>query len=84
MMIGFDLYLFYGMSNSPLNHGNYSIGNFKMVAGSGLGMTLALVVVAFIHHEGADDTGLFYFSLAFAALHAVGFLVSYMKQRQAN
>jgi APA family basic amino acid/polyamine antiporter len=84
MMIGFDLYLFYGMRNSHLNHGNYSKGNFKMVAGSGLGMTLALVVVAFIHHEGADDTGLFYFSLAFAALHAVGFLVSYMTQRQAN
>ncbi len=81
MMIGFDLYLYYGMKNSHLNHGNYSRGNFKMVAGSGIAMVLALVVVAFIHHEGADDAGLFYFSLGFAALHAIGYAYSYMKER---
>jgi APA family basic amino acid/polyamine antiporter len=86
MMIGFDLYLFYGMKNSHLNHGNYSTGNFKMVAGSGLGMSLALVAVAFIHHEDpkADDDYLFYFSLIFAAIHVVGFVVSYMKKRQTT
>jgi basic amino acid/polyamine antiporter, APA family len=86
MMIGFDLYLFYGMKNSHLNHGSYSKGNYRMVAGSGLGMALALVAVAFIHHEdpAADDTALFYFSLAFAALHVVAYLVSYMRPRQTT
>lgn len=81
MMIGFDLYLYYGMKNSHLNQGSYSPGNFRMVAGSGIAMALALVAVAFIHHESADDLYLFCFSLIFAAIHAVGYVMSYMKKR---
>ncbi|HWR94068.1 MAG TPA: amino acid permease, partial [Flavobacterium sp.] len=38
MMIGFDLYLFYGMKYSVLNKGHFSLKNYKTVAGSGLGM----------------------------------------------
>ena len=81
MMIGFDLYLFYGMKNSHLNANGYKAGNYKMVAGSGIGMALALVAVAFVHHEGADDIYLFYFSLIFAAIHLIGYASSYIKQR---
>jgi APA family basic amino acid/polyamine antiporter len=81
MMIGFDLYLFYGMKNSFLNKGNFSLGNYKTVAGSGLGMVLALVGVALVHHysEGADDNFLFYFSMIFAAVHAMIFAYSFKK-----
>ena len=66
MMIGFDLYLFYGMKNSILNVGNFSLNNYKTVAGSGLVMVLALIIIAFIHHNdpAIDDHFLFYFSLA--------------------
>lgn len=83
MMIGFDLYLFYGMKNSILNKGNFSLDSFKVVAGSGFGMVVALVIVAIIHHRdpNIDDSFLYYFSLAFAAIHALIFAYSYKKSR---
>jgi len=70
MMIGFDLYLFYGMKNSVLNKGALGPNSYRIVSLTGMVMVLILVVVAFLHHGSAtDDTGLFYFSLGFAALH---------------
>lgn len=81
MMIGFDLYLFYGMKNSFLNKGNFTASSFKTVSASGIGMVVALAIVAFIHHQGADDAGLYYFSLAFAAIHAIVYAVSYTKTK---
>jgi APA family basic amino acid/polyamine antiporter len=45
MMIGFDLYLFYGMKNSVLNKGEFSLKSYKTVSASGLGMVLALIVI---------------------------------------
>lgn len=82
-MIGFDLYLFYGMKNSIQNQGNFSLDSYKVVSGSGLGMVLALIVVAFIHHNDPeiDDHFLFYFSMIFAAIHAMIFAYSYKKAR---
>jgi len=79
MIIGFDLYLFYGMKNSYLNKGNFDSGSFKFVSASGIGMVLALIVVAFVHHEGPDDNILFYFSLTFAAVHAILYAFTYKK-----
>lgn len=83
MMIGFDLYLFYGMKNSILNKGNFNLDSFKVVAGSGFGMVVALVIVAIIHHRdpNIDDTFLYYFSLIFAAIHAMIYAYSYKKSR---
>ncbi len=83
MMIGFDLYLFYGMKHSVQNKGMFSNGNYKVVAGSGLGMVLALVIVAFVHHSDPDidDTALFYFSLVFAAIHAMVYAYSFKRAR---
>jgi APA family basic amino acid/polyamine antiporter len=83
MMIGFDLYLFYGMKNSVQNQGNFSLSNYKTVASAGIGMMFALIVVAFIHHsdEVVDDHFLFYFSMIFAAIHALVFAYSYKKVR---
>lgn len=83
MMIGFDLYLFYGMRHSVQNQGNFSLSNYKTVAGSGMGMVFALIVVAFIHHadKTIDDHFLFYFSMAFAAIHAMIYAYSFKKIR---
>ena len=83
MMIGFDLYLFYGMKNSVQNQGNFSLSNYRTVAASGFGMVLALIVVAFVHHsdESVDDHFLYYFSLVFAAIHAMIYAYSYKKSR---
>jgi len=83
MMIGFDLYLFYGMKNSILNNGNFSSGNYKTIAYAGFGMVIALVAVAYINHLDAnvDSSFLYYFSLVFAAVHALIFTYSYNKSR---
>ncbi len=84
MMIGFDLYLFYGMKNSILNQGKFSPSNYKTVAVSGFAMVAALVVIAFVHHSDpkVDDIYLFYFSLIFAAIHTLIFGYSYFKGRK--
>ncbi len=83
MMIGFDLYLFYGMKNSVQNQGSFSLSNYKTVAASGFAMVLGLIVVAFIHHQDPtiDDHFLYYFSLIFAAIHAMVYAYSYKKVR---
>ena len=83
MMIGFDLYIFYGMKNSVLNKDGFDKSSHKMVALSGLGMVVALVIVAIVHHSdpAIDDTFLYYFSLLFSAIHAVVYFMSYQKSR---
>ncbi len=83
MMIGFDLYLFYGMKHSHLNQGAFSLKNYKTVAGYGLAMTLALIIVAYINEQDptVNETFLYYFSLAFAAVHVFIFSYSFKKSR---
>ncbi|RZJ28124.1 MAG: amino acid permease [Flavobacterium sp.] len=83
MMIGFDFYLFYGMKHSIQNQGSFSLGNYKTVASSGLGMVVALIAIAFLHHsdKSVDDHFLFYFAILFAIVHAVIYLYSYKKGR---
>lgn len=83
MMIGFDLYIFYGMKNSVLNKGNFDHNSYKVVSLSGLGMVVALVVVAIVHHAdpNIDDAFLYYFSLVFSAIHAVIYFMSYKKTK---
>jgi APA family basic amino acid/polyamine antiporter len=75
MIIGFDIYLWYGIKNSRLSSGQpgtLSQGN-KVIGISGLILAAVLAIVAFVHHDQTDgkDTGLFYFSLIFAAIHLV-------------
>jgi basic amino acid/polyamine antiporter, APA family len=81
MMIGFDFYLFYGMKNSVLNKGDFSIGNYKTIAISGLAMVVALIVIAYINNldPKVDNSFLFYFSIAFAVIHALVYSYSYKK-----
>ncbi|MEO4007116.1 amino acid permease [Flavobacterium sp. CAU 1735] len=83
MMIGFDLYIFYGMKHSILNGGTFDGKSYRIVSLSGLAMVVALVVVAFVHHSNPeiDDTFLYYFSLIFAAIHAVVYALSYKKNK---
>ena len=83
MMIGFDLYIYYGMKNSILNQGNFSLQNYKTISLAGFGMVIALVIIAFIHHNDpkADDIYLFYFSIVFAIIHAVVYAINYFKNR---
>lgn len=83
MMIGLDLYIFYGMKHSALNQGQFSLKNQKIVAGSGLGMVITLIIIAFIHHNDPtiDDVYLFYISLTFAIIHAFVYAYSFKKAK---
>ena len=75
MMIGFDIYLWYGVRNSILSSNQpNTIYQANRVGGmGGLILSILLAIVAIIHHNLTDDanpdTGLYYFSLVFAAIH---------------
>lgn len=83
MMIGFDLYLFYGMKHSKLNKGNFSLKSYKTVSASGLGMVLALIIIAYINQTDPtpESSFLFYFSILFSALHTFIYAYSFKKTR---
>jgi APA family basic amino acid/polyamine antiporter len=76
MMIGYDIYMWYGIKNSKLSAGlptTVPQGN-KVIGWSGLALAALLAVVAVIHHmqtKDNADAGLYYFSLVFAAIHAI-------------
>lgn len=84
MLIGFDVYLFYGIKYSllsdhqPATHSR----SIRIVSICGLVLAVLLAIVAFIHHYTAtvSDWGLYIFSLVFAALHLVLFLVKMNKK----
>jgi APA family basic amino acid/polyamine antiporter len=86
MLIGFDIYLAYSIRHSELSSKlpNTASQSNKVVGWSGLILALVLAGVAYLHHyfileeQKVDatvtpDNGLFYFSLIFAALHAIYF-----------
>jgi APA family basic amino acid/polyamine antiporter len=77
MVIGFDVYLFYGMKNSALSDNlpaSYSKSK-RIVSITGLLLVLLLIVVAFVHHHNdSEDTGLFYFTIIFSILHILLYL----------
>jgi APA family basic amino acid/polyamine antiporter len=88
MMIGFDIYLYYGMKHGKLNNGFAKKISYKIVALTGFGLVATLVTVAILHHNDpkVDDTGLYYFSLGFAALHFILFAIQFAtaKDKQLN
>lgn len=84
MLIGFDLYLFYGLKNSRLSDhqpATHARG-FRIVSRCGLFLVTLLAVVALIHHSTAteSDWGLFIFSLVFAAIHLLIFMLRMNKR----
>ncbi|MFT3946115.1 MAG: amino acid permease [Agriterribacter sp.] len=83
MIIGFDIYLWYGVKHSHLSSGSPKTvpqGN-KVVGVTGLVLSLSLAVIAFIHHHiNNEDTGLFYFSLIFAVAHAALYVSRIVKK----
>lgn len=87
MMVGFDIYLGYGMYKSKLSGGMADTvpqGN-KIGGATGLGMSILLIIIALIHHATAEqeDTGLLYFSIIFAVIHAVYFGTKMARSKKA-
>ncbi|TDH27896.1 amino acid permease [Segetibacter sp. 3557_3] len=78
MLIGFDVYLFYGLRKSVLSDHTAitHLRSNRIVSYCGLGLVALLVIVAVIHHMTAveEDWGIYIFSLVFAGLHLLLFL----------
>jgi APA family basic amino acid/polyamine antiporter len=77
MIIGFDVYLYYGIKNSFLSDRlpeSIKKGS-KVVALVGLALALMLAIIAYAHHVQTDgaDLGIYYFSLIFAFVHLITF-----------
>ncbi len=86
MIIGFDLYLFYGIRHSKLSDHSTATHSrsAKIVSICGIALVAALVIVAFVHHHlDGTDTALFYFSLIFSFLHILIYLQKFLKNKSA-
>ena len=77
MLIGFDVYLWYGIRHSLLSSGlKDTLAQANKIGGlGGLALAVLLAIVAFAHHHQTEgqDLGIFYFSLIFAVAHVAVF-----------
>lgn len=93
MLIGFDIYIAYSIKNSVLSSKlpRTKSQTNKVAGWTGAVLAIALAVIAFLHHHAVQeemltdptvtaDTGLYYFSLIFAAIHLVYFLSKVAKK----
>lgn len=84
MLIGFDVYIFYGLKHSFLSdHSNstYTRSN-RIVSFCALGLAALLAIVTLLHHNTSTepDTGLFIFSMVFTGLHLLIYLMRMNKK----
>ena len=85
MMIGFDIYLFYGMKNGKLNNGFTKRISYRIVAITGYGLVASLIIVAILHHNTTgDDTGMYYFSLGFSVLHLIIYTIQLVNAKDRH
>jgi APA family basic amino acid/polyamine antiporter len=84
MVIGFDVYLYYGIKNSFLSDKlpQSIVNGSKTVGIIGILLAIALAVIAYLHHVQTDgsDTGIYYFSMIFALVHLVTFGLTQTKK----
>ena len=84
MIIGFDVYLYYGIKNSFLSNKLPAsiVAGGKTVGIVGIVLAVLLAAIAYFHHVQTDgtDTGIYYFSLIFAAIHLVTFGMTQTKK----
>ena len=77
MLIGFDVYLWYGIRKSHLSGGQAdTVRQANRIGGiTGLVLALLLAGVALLHHQQTEgnDQALLYFSLIFAGIHVLLF-----------
>jgi len=72
MLIGLDIYLYYGVKNSHLGNGTTSRKGMRMARYTGLALAVLLVIVGLLHQNtvGFDtDRTLMYIAIAFAVVH---------------
>lgn len=87
MVIGLDVYLFYGMKHSHLSDHQIAshIKGTRTVSFTGLMLVVVLIVVGLIHHSfDKTDTGLFYFTMIFSILHILLYLQRLLTNRSVQ
>lgn len=84
MMVGFDLYLFYGMRHSHMNKEGFSNRSFRTVAWTGLGTTILLAIITFLHLRNLnfEADAIVYFGFIFAAIHLIVFAIGSKQQNK--
>ncbi|MFN8248282.1 MAG: amino acid permease [Ferruginibacter sp.] len=87
MLLGFDIYLFYGVKYSALGPGTANRKGVSLVSKVGLALCLALVGIAYLHNASltADkQDNLFIISAVIAAIHLLifGFRLISKKENQ--
>jgi APA family basic amino acid/polyamine antiporter len=83
MLIGLDIYLWYGVKHSVLGDGTTNRPGMKVARYTGIGLSLLLVVAGLLHQYTVGfetDQTLMYISLVFAAIH----LILYMLRIRSN
>ncbi|HTO16948.1 MAG TPA: amino acid permease [Edaphocola sp.] len=81
MIIGMDVYLYFGIRHSVINNGKDKNKSAWSVSLVGLVLTIALIGIAIGHHintKGAD-AGLYYFSMIFAFIHVIFYVYRLFK-----
>lgn len=92
LLIGFDIYLMYSLRNSHYADPATDSRKGKLISLIGLATAGVLIIMTCFHY--AKDLGelfssykpdevFFYFVMAFAALHFIGFGLNYLKKRTA-
>jgi len=73
MLIGIDVYLFYGIKHSALGKGVFDATKLKPLFVTGLSLSVLLAIVALLHHytlkDGDSDYILYTLSLVIAVSH---------------
>jgi APA family basic amino acid/polyamine antiporter len=87
MLIGLDVYLFYGIKHSKLaKNSNGITGSLKPLHLSGAGLSILLIIIAFLHHytmeSGKEDTMLVSVSMIIAVFHLVLYAVKMISTKK--
>jgi APA family basic amino acid/polyamine antiporter len=86
MLVGFDVYLFYGVKNSLLGTGSFDRQGVSLVSKVGLALSILLIIVAYIHNSSLDATNqdnLFIISCSIAIIQILIFGIKLIKKRTA-
>lgn len=84
MLIGLDLYFFYGMRHSKKSITKTFLKDKRLLSIITIALSAVLIIVALIHHydSNGQDMVLYTFSLVFSAIHILYFIYAYFKNRE--
>lgn len=84
MIIGMDVYLFYGMKKSHLNAGRFDSKAIGIVGMCGIGLSVLLIGLSLAHHYTSEipDNALFYFSMVFAIIHLIIYIAKRFQKKE--